>query len=196
MIKRTGASASTWHSMPSVMGPTDSPLVLYMPAKRRDLPRGPRNTSQVPVSVLLSVWLPPPGSPFSSSFVQIKCHLLCEACLDPSRGDPCFLLRLPQPCLHTHSSGPEVYMAFLPYIRAPRHACSKPRPLLSGTLCRLGGLALPLLLQGTEAVPVVHAPPQELARRVLTKCLLMEELHHSLTRPLFPSPPRWGHECL
>lgn len=68
----------------------------------------------------------------------------------------------------TLSSGSDVCMAFLLCIRAPRHACPKPRPLLSGTLCHLGGLALPWLLQGPEAGSVVHAPPQDLARRVLT----------------------------
>lgn len=122
MIKRTGASASTWHSMPSVMGPTDSPLVLYMPAKRCYLPRGPRNTSQVPVSVLLSVWLPPPGSPFSSSLVQIKCHLLCEACLDPSRGDPCFV-STPTP-LALRSIWLFYLISGLPDVHAPSHAPS------------------------------------------------------------------------
>lgn len=52
------------------------------------------------VHVVLSTW-----NTLFLLCIQIKCHLPCEACLDPFSGGQCLLLRLLLPCLHTHSPG-------------------------------------------------------------------------------------------
>lgn len=189
VIRRTEASAFTWHSMPSVMGPWIAPWSSTCQQKGmiyREVPETPHKFLSLCFYSWGSLYLDHPSLPLLS---RSKCHLLCEACLDLSVETHAFSSSSRSPVsTPTPLALMSIWLFYLvsglPDMRAQSHA-----PSFQKHSAAWEGLHYPCSSRA-------HRLCQDLARRVLTKCLLMEELHHSSMCPLFPSLPLWGHECL
>lgn len=161
-------------------GPMDSPMIYG------EVPETPHKFLSLCFYSWGSLYMDHPSLPLLS---RSKCHLLCEACLDLSVETHAFSSSSRSPVsTPTPLALMSIWLFYLvsglPDMRAQSHA-----PSFQKHSAAWEGLHYPCSSRA-------HRLCQDLARRVLTKCLLMEELHHSSMCPLFPSLPLWGHECL